>query len=256
MTDHDQILLHFSGCGAAFPYSLGYAAQLRDAFNLDRNVHFSGVSAGALVAVCLRLQVELPFAAELAYRYQQQLSKRRLGLFGVWRQLLVPYYHELLPDNIAYDRLDRLHIKVTYINGQSTFIDRFDSKDDLVDAILASQHIPFFLDLKPWGRFRGRRCLDADVLCRPIYPAMKRKLIVSPYDKESGYSSHIGFFESLSRKSRKRIQELQTIGYDRAQRNFSKHQSLGLLAQSVSDSRYRRGRRDGFIDRFADETPI
>ncbi|MFW7381981.1 MAG: patatin-like phospholipase family protein [Oligoflexus sp.] len=237
MVDQDQILFHFSGCGAAFPYSLGYAAHLRDNFCLGNNLHYSGVSAGALVAVCLRLKVELPFAAELAYRYQQRLSTRRLGLLGVWRQILVPYYHELLPDDINYDRLDRLHIKVTYINGQSTFIDRFESKGDLINAILASQHIPFFLDLKPWVQFRGRRCLDADVLCRPIYPAIRRKLIISPYDKESDSSPKIGFLESLSRKSRERIEELQNIGYDRAQRNYQKHKSLGLLAQPAQGGR-------------------
>lgn len=39
-------------------------------------------------------------------------------------------------------------------------VNEFDSKADLIEAALASAHVPFALDGKPFLRFRGRLCWD------------------------------------------------------------------------------------------------
>lgn len=36
----------------------------------------------------------------------------------------------------------------------------FESKADLIEAVMASSHVPFFLDGKPFMRFRDRLCWD------------------------------------------------------------------------------------------------
>ena len=223
-----EILLHFGGTGAAFSYSLGYARYVAERFALDREVHISGVSGGALVAACLALKLDLSLPGELAFAYQQRLADRKLGLFGAWKTILYPYYRKLLPDRIRYDLLERLHIKVTFLNGKSEYIDRFRSKDDLIETILASQHIPFFLDLRPWTIFRGRRCIDADILAKETYPPIVRKAIISPYHRDETNSDRIGYLESIRRQSIENIRHLQSLGYTHGQKDDPRLRALGL----------------------------
>ncbi len=49
----------------------------------------------------------------------------------------------------------RLKLVVTDIRGfQLAYIDDFATKDEVIDANLASAHIPFFLDGRPFASFR------------------------------------------------------------------------------------------------------
>jgi hypothetical protein len=39
-------------------------------------------------------------------------------------------------------------------------VSQFESKQDLIEAVMASAHVPFFLDGRPFLRFRERLCWD------------------------------------------------------------------------------------------------
>jgi hypothetical protein len=39
-------------------------------------------------------------------------------------------------------------------------VNRFDSKEDLIEAVMASAHIPFFLDGRPFLQYKERPCWD------------------------------------------------------------------------------------------------
>ena len=39
-------------------------------------------------------------------------------------------------------------------------VNEFESKADLIEAMMASAHVPFVLDGRPFLKFRGRRCWD------------------------------------------------------------------------------------------------
>lgn len=48
-----------------------------------------------------------------------------------------------------------MKLVVTDIRGfQLAYVDDFATKDELIDANLASAHIPFFLDGRPFASFR------------------------------------------------------------------------------------------------------
>lgn len=39
-------------------------------------------------------------------------------------------------------------------------VNRFDSKEDLIEAVMASAHVPFFLDGRPYLQYREQACWD------------------------------------------------------------------------------------------------
>lgn len=39
-------------------------------------------------------------------------------------------------------------------------VNRFDSKEDLIEAVMASAHVPFFLDGRPFLQYREQPCWD------------------------------------------------------------------------------------------------
>ena len=52
-------------------------------------------------------------------------------------------------------RRDRLKLIVTDIGSrQLAYLDDFKTKEELIDANMASAHIPFFLDWKPFAMYR------------------------------------------------------------------------------------------------------
>ena len=221
-------VIHFDGCGAAFPYSVGYALHLLERYALDRSVHFSGVSSGGIVAAFMAFGVDPLRSIPAAFRLQKEASHRALGLMGVWRKMLERYYAEILPDDYDYNRSRRLHIRVTHLDFRPRFVRRFDSKNDLVEALMASQHIPFFLDWKPLARYRGRFCFDGQWFskARPFGKEVPT-LDVAPVSSLLKKSS-VPFREVFTRKSPERIYGLLRKGYEDAGRNGRRLEALGL----------------------------
>lgn len=228
-------VIHFDGCGAAFPYSVGYALHLLERYVLDQTVHFSGVSSGGIVAALVAFGVDPLRSIPTAFRLQQEAQHRPLGLMGVWRKMLERYYAEILPNDYNYARSTRLHIRVTHWDFHPRFVRRFDSKGDLIDALMASQHIPFFLDWKPFARYQGSFCFDGQWFskARPFgekVPTFNVAPVGSFFKKSS-----VPFHEVFTRKSPERIYELLRHGYTDAGMAAPQLENLGFKA--------RKGRR-------------
>lgn len=167
---HNTIRFHFSGGGAAFPWSVGYASVLKENFSSDNKYVFSGASSGGVVAAALALNIDLNRVIKVAYEIQQSMCRPPRGLFGTWRKALLEFYEQLLPKNINYTALDNLEICITNTNLDIKYVNQFKSREDLKEALLATKHIPFILDLKPTTRFRGEPCVDGYILGRSTSP--------------------------------------------------------------------------------------
>ena len=91
-----------------------------------------------------------------ALSVQHGLFDRPLGLAGVWGGVVRRWLHDLLPVDAAdVCGGGRLKLVVTDVPSlRTSTLDCFTTKAELVDACLASAHVPFFLDGKPCARYR------------------------------------------------------------------------------------------------------
>ena len=134
-------------------------------YDLSR-VRLRGASAGGLavtLAACgVPASTALDAAADLADAHG--VFDRPLGLAGVWGGIVRDWLHSVLPADAAARCAGRLSLVVTGVPSMRlSSVDCFATKDELVDACLASAHIPYFLDGKPFARYKGRPLLDGSL---------------------------------------------------------------------------------------------
>lgn len=152
--------LIFPGGGIFFYWMLGYMHHIRKNHDLE-HVDMIGASAGALAMVCSLLELDGNHITDSAFRLMEehQVSQRFLGLLGVWKIILREWLEEILPEN-AVDKLHgRVHIRLSLVPFGSMIVSEFKDRGDLVECLLATCHVPFFMDYRPFCRFRGRTLL-------------------------------------------------------------------------------------------------
>jgi len=156
---------------------------LGERYDLDPdNCRLLGASAGALAIVLHACGVDFRHATRVAYRLAEEndLYERRLALVGVWGRLVREWLQELLPED-AHERCASwcgiCVLEVLPLRRRA--VATFETRDDLIECLMASVHIPFLLDYKPFSSFRGKLCIDGSALknnyvanpdkARPIY---------------------------------------------------------------------------------------
>lgn len=126
----------------------------------------SGASAGAcsaVLAACgVRAEDALTVALDLSHR--ARVFERPLGLGGVWGGLVRDWLERLLPQD-AHARCDgRVHLSVLEVlPWRRRLVCDFSSRQSIIDTVMASAHVPWFMDGWPVMRHRGRLCIDAGV---------------------------------------------------------------------------------------------
>ena len=113
----------------------------------------------------------------------------------MWGPLIKRWLHELLPDDaatICSGRVGLFSLAIWPPLPQRVYVSDFESKEDLIEAAMASVHIPYFLDgrmtcvrARARGfrvltracsrRFRGKRCIDGSVAARRDVVDTRRK---------------------------------------------------------------------------------
>lgn len=89
----------------------------------------------------------LSHAYALSHKYD--LWDRPQSIVGVLSSLVEEWLHDLLPDNAHEICRGRVTIVVTTLPDMRQMgISDFHSKQDLINAIMASSHVPLVLDLK------------------------------------------------------------------------------------------------------------
>ena len=162
----------FPGGGIFFYWQAGVITHLREqSYPLINNdqLHFTGASAGALCATLTASEVDFESATTLALDKARVAGvwDRPLGLYGIWGDMIDSWLDELLPENDEVLSMvnDKVSLLVTEIPSfQINKISRFQSKQDLIEANMASVHIPLFLNGKLTTKFRNAPHIDGSFM--------------------------------------------------------------------------------------------
>ncbi|KAJ4965578.1 hypothetical protein NE237_017427 [Protea cynaroides] len=150
----------FSAAGLLFPYHLGVAQFLIEKGYIKETTPLAGSSAGAIVCAVIAsgssMQEALKATKILAEDCRLRGTAFRLG--AVLRNVL----HDVLPDDVHSRSNGRVRVAVTQIlwRPKGLLVDQFDSKEDLINAVITSSFIPGYLAPRPATLFRNRLCVD------------------------------------------------------------------------------------------------
>ncbi|KAK9870801.1 hypothetical protein WA026_009760 [Henosepilachna vigintioctopunctata] len=179
--------LSFAGCGFLGIYHVGVACCFRKyAPHLLLN-KISGASAGAVAACCLLCDLPLGDLTSNVLRAAIEARKKSLGplspSFNI-NNLLLEGLEKYLPDDAHIMVSGRLHISMTRVyDGKNVIVSQFDSREELIQALLASAFIPVVSGIFP-PKFKGVRYMDGG--CSDNLPTIDENTItVSPFCGES-----------------------------------------------------------------------
>ncbi|ERM95307.1 patatin-like phospholipase domain-containing protein 2 [Amborella trichopoda] len=150
----------FSAAGLLFPYHLGVAQFLIEKGYILETTALAGSSAGAIVCAVIAsgscMQDGLRATKLLAEDCRANGTAFRLG--AVLRSML----YDFLPNDVHIRSNGRIRVAVTQIfqKPRGLLVDQFDSKEDLINAVITSSFIPGYLAPRPVTLFRNRLCID------------------------------------------------------------------------------------------------
>lgn len=155
--------LSFAGCGFLGIYHVGVAGCFKKYaphLLLDK---ISGASAGAIAACGLLCDLPLGEILSSVLRVVGEARQRTLGPFSPSfsiHDLLLEGLEKTLPEDAHLRVNGKLHISLTRVyDGKNVIVSQFSSREDLVQALLASSFIPVFSGILP-PKFHGIRYMD------------------------------------------------------------------------------------------------
>ncbi|KAM3368737.1 hypothetical protein ACQJBY_016951 [Aegilops geniculata] len=134
----------FSAAGLLFPYHLGVAQCLLDKGYITERTPLAGSSAGAIICAVIAsgktMQEALQVTKILAEDCRSKGTAFRLG--AVLKDVL----EKFLPDDLHISCNGRIRVAITQLSWRprGLLVDQFDSKEDVINAIITSSFIPGF----------------------------------------------------------------------------------------------------------------
>jgi hypothetical protein len=125
-----------------------------------------GASAGSITSSLLATNVNFSDTLELSDQYlrRYQVDKNPFGLAGIWGDLLHEWLHELIPSDITSTTLQNLHLHVTSsLTFQTLLLSNIQNKNDLINGILSSSHLPYFMNGKYSRKFYDQYYIDGSI---------------------------------------------------------------------------------------------
>lgn len=156
--DFSDVVLEIDGGGIYFWWMIGVMAELCADPELQSKYTLRGASAGALAAVLGTCQVPSHEALRCAYSLsvEKGVFDRKLGLVGVWRDLVSRWLDSILPADAAQRCSGNVHVTMIKVPSfKKTTLSHFENRRELIDACLASTHVPFIMDGHFCTKFRG-----------------------------------------------------------------------------------------------------
>ncbi|XP_051132975.1 uncharacterized protein LOC127252718 [Andrographis paniculata] len=150
----------FSAAGLLFPYHLGVAQLLLEKGYIKETTPLAGSSAGAIVCATIASGASMEEALRATKKLADDCRLRgtafRLG--AVLREVL----DQFLPHDVHIRSSGRVRVAVTQLlwRPRGLLVDQFDSRGDLIDAVITSSFIPGYLAPRPATMFRNRLCID------------------------------------------------------------------------------------------------
>uniref|UniRef100_A0A6M2DS36 triacylglycerol lipase n=1 Tax=Xenopsylla cheopis TaxID=163159 RepID=A0A6M2DS36_XENCH len=213
--------LSFAGCGFLGIYHVGVAVCFRKYaphLLLDK---ISGASAGAIAACCLLCDMPLGEMTSDVLRVVNEARSRSLGplspSFNI-QNVLLEGLEKFLPEDAHLRVSGKLHVSLTRVyDGKNVIVSQFNSREDLLQALLASCFIPIFSGLLP-PRFHGIRYMDGGF--SDNLPTIDENTVtVSPFcgesdicpRDESSQLFHVNFANTSIELSRQNINRFARI---------------------------------------------
>lgn len=185
--------IRFNGGGIKFWWQCGVSKFLQEQSELInlKNKTLLGSSAGSLTAALTYLEIDMDKCAEYAINqaYRENLWQKPFGLLGVWGELVREWLNFLIDDDKfnAYknDDKNRLYIAATPFSLRQTFkngrkpvyLSSFQTKAELIEACMASIHIPFFMDGKVYSKYQDKRYIDGS-----FWSFVRKKDLIDDHD--------------------------------------------------------------------------
>ncbi|XP_017349192.1 patatin-like phospholipase domain containing 3 [Ictalurus punctatus] len=182
--------LSFAGCGFLGIYHLGVSSCLleRAPFLVHRANKIYGASAGALNAAVLTSGVCLEKCCGNVIDVAKEARKRNLGplhpTFNLVKVMRLGLQRDL-PEDAHTLVSGKLCVSLTRVSdGENVLVSEFNSKDELIQALICSSFIPVFCGLFP-PAFRGVRYVDGGMSNNLPQSEMKNTISISPFSGES-----------------------------------------------------------------------
>ncbi|PHJ23925.1 patatin family protein [Cystoisospora suis] len=153
----------FSPAGLLGPYHLGVLSYLCEANVINQYTPVAGASAGGLAVAAIGLNLAASNVMASVEHVCRDLIDRgtahRLG------KRLRKELNKLIPENcaeIVAKRPGKITVTYTHVFPymQGEFVSSFYGKSDMMDCLIASCNIPFYLTKWPTVTCRGRQCVD------------------------------------------------------------------------------------------------
>jgi predicted acylesterase/phospholipase RssA len=126
-----------------------------------------GASAGALTTALFHSEADFERSLSLAHQYVDDLNlvSNPSGLAGIWGGIIRNWLEELIPPISDSKQLHNVHIIVTPVTFpfQPKLLSNLQNKQELIDACMASAHLPFFMDGKFSTQFNGQSYIDGSI---------------------------------------------------------------------------------------------
>ncbi|KAI6176419.1 Phospholipase, patatin family [Aphelenchoides bicaudatus] len=185
--DPTKMSLSFAGCGFLCIYHAGVCAAIKEYAPELTNNKMYGASAGSIVAAGLICNVCMSEAIVIMLRTVSKANSKALqtldptfDLIGIVREGL----DRMLPVNAHELCSGRLFISLTrYRDFKNVVVSQFETRDELIQAILCSSFIPFYCGYNP-PKYRGEEYCDGGLSDnQPVYD--RNTITVSPFSGES-----------------------------------------------------------------------
>lgn len=179
----------FSAGGLLFPYYVGIASGLMERGLLGESTPVAGASAGSLIAALCKSGVPesvlVDATLELAANCRENGTALRL------RSVLKATLSDALPLDIAERCNGVCFIAVTRVSLgktpliKSDLVSQFRSRDHLIEALLTSCHVPFWLDGNALTTFEGGLAVDGGLSAFIPVPPVKNPIRVACFPRQS-----------------------------------------------------------------------
>ncbi|CAL8460544.1 g73 [Coccomyxa elongata] len=150
----------FSAGGLLFPYYLGIVNTLNELNVITDATPLAGASAGSLIAACHHSGLPAQQVKDACFLLADDC--RRKGTRGRLGTVLSEFLYDLLPQD-AHERCNhKTFVAVTraWPRPQGELISEFHSREDLIEALLTSCHIPWWFQGTVGRNFRGALHFD------------------------------------------------------------------------------------------------
>eukprot|EP00467_Chlorarachnion_reptans_P015830 CAMPEP_0114495924 /NCGR_PEP_ID=MMETSP0109-20121206/5490_1 /TAXON_ID=29199 /ORGANISM="Chlorarachnion reptans, Strain CCCM449" /LENGTH=377 /DNA_ID=CAMNT_0001673151 /DNA_START=338 /DNA_END=1472 /DNA_ORIENTATION=+ len=209
LTEDGIPVVSCAGAGIFIFWQMGALKYISTHFDM-RKAKLHGGSAGAVLSTFIASGVDLDQAVRESYNIGMEArvwSRSKLEHFGLFGPLIKQWLENLLPDD-AHERCSgRVRLLLTSVpNFKQQYVSEFLSREDLIAAVMASIHVPFFLNLKPLKSFRGGYYMDGtldDFISRensPILGCDGRAFVVDYYEDEGLQPKKLDFLRLKSHK--------------------------------------------------------